>query len=203
MEFNCDEGPRRCALHAMALHGQWQTAAAGALGQPMPLPTTTYRRPALLQPRHPLSLGAMVPATIPILLAVDAAILAHSRGARKRAGHDRQLLCHHRDSGWNSWLGKATALTSPWPMVNFTSLLTLMAVTLFAVPLKGSVYVARPARPESIVSAPPGLGLLMLDPGCAPRSAALFRQRSANESCRHSFCGLLIRWRPLQGASAR
>ena len=107
------------------------------------------------------SLLAMVPAVIPMLLLHDPGDADRAlRGAREGARLDHQPL-RHAGHAHSSSCSASSCPTSCSAMVNFL-LLTLLAVTVFGVPVKGSFLALTAAALLFVTSAPPGRALALV-----------------------------------------
>ncbi|APD48612.1 ribosome-associated ATPase/putative transporter RbbA [Synechococcus sp. CS-602] len=184
--------------YMQGLHGQWQTdRARRALGQPMPLPPATIETRFRYNPDI-LSLVAMVPATIPILLLLIPAILAALSVVREKELGTIVNFYATPVTRLEFLVGKQLPYVA-LAMVNYV-LLTLMAVTLFAVPLKGSVMAQASGALIYVICAT-GLGLL-ISTLVRTQIAALFGTAVLTILPATSFCGLLDPVASLQGAGA-
>ena len=134
---HADRGPRRFAATSQGMHQQWLTQQVSKLFGNQPL-----IEPAQIEMRYRYnpdfkSLIAMVPAVIPLLLLVIPANLATlSGGPREGARLDHQFL-RDADHALGVPVRQADSLRRSSRWSNFF-LLTVLAVTLFRVPCKGT-----------------------------------------------------------------
>ncbi|MCT0213945.1 ribosome-associated ATPase/putative transporter RbbA [Synechococcus sp. CS-1324] len=184
--------------YLQGVHGQWQTdRARRQLGQSSAPAAASIETRFRYNPDI-LSLVAMVPATIPILLLLIPAILAALSVVREKELGTIVNFYATPVTRLEFLLGKQLPYVA-LAMVNYT-LLTLLAVTLFAVPLTGSVA-AQASGALIYVTCATGLGLL-ISTLVRTQIAALFTTAVLTILPATSFCGLLDPVSSLQGAGA-
>ena len=184
--------------YVQGLHAQWLAVRAGlapgGVGPPPPASIETRFRynPDIS------SLVAMVPAMIPILLLLIPAILAALSVVREKELGTIVNFYATPVTRLEFLLGKQLPYVA-LAMVNY-GLLTLLAVTLFRVPLTGSVL-AQASGALIYVMAATGLGLL-ISTLVRTQIAALFGTAVLTILPATSFCGLLDPVSSLQGPGA-
>jgi ribosome-dependent ATPase len=184
--------------YVQGLHGQWQEdRARRVLGQTSPLPPASIETRFRYNPDIS-SLVAMVPATIPILLLLIPAILAALSVVREKELGTIVNFYATPVTRLEFLLGKQVPYVA-LAMVNYV-LLTLLAVTLFAVPLTGSVLAQASGALLYVICAT-SLGLL-ISTLVRTQIAALFGTAVLTILPATSFCGLLDPVSSLQGAGA-
>jgi len=184
--------------YVQGLHGQWQEdRARRVLGQTSPLPPASIETRFRYNPDIS-SLVAMVPATIPILLLLIPAILAALSVVREKELGTIVNFYATPVTRLEFLLGKQVPYVA-LAMVNYV-LLTVLAVTLFAVPLTGSVLAQASGALLYVICAT-SLGLL-ISTLVRTQIAALFGTAVLTILPATSFCGLLDPVSSLQGAGA-
>ncbi len=184
--------------YVQGLHGQWQAdRARRELGQPSRLPAASIETRFRYNPDI-RSLVAMVPAMIPILLLLIPAILAALSVVREKELGTIVNFYATPVTRLEFLLGKQLPYVA-LAMVNYV-LLTLLAVTLFGVPLTGSTL-AQASGALLYVIAATALGLL-ISTLVRTQIAALFGTAVLTILPATSFCGLLDPVSSLQGAGA-
>ncbi len=184
--------------YVQGLHAQWLAVRAGLdRGGAGPLP------PASIETRYRYnpdisSLVAMVPAMIPILLLLIPAILAALSVVREKELGTIVNFYATPVSRLEFLLGKQLPYVA-LAMVNY-GLLTLLAVTLFRVPLTGSLLAQATGALLYVICAT-GLGLL-ISTLVRTQIAALFGTAVLTILPATSFCGLLDPVSSLQGPGA-
>lgn len=184
--------------YVQGLHAQWLAVRArlapGGAGPPPPASIETRFRynPDIS------SLVAMVPAMIPILLLLIPAILAALSVVREKELGTIVNFYATPVTRLEFLLGKQLPYVG-LAMVNY-GLLTLLAVTLFGVPLTGSLLAQATGALLYVISAT-GLGLL-ISTLVRTQIAALFGTAVLTILPATSFCGLLDPVSSLQGPGA-
>ncbi len=184
--------------YVQGLHAQWLAVRAGlAPGGAGPPP------PASIETRYRYnpdisSLVAMVPAMIPILLLLIPAILATLSVVREKELGTIVNFYATPVTRLEFLLGKQLPYVA-LAMVNY-GLLTLLAVTLFRVPLTGSLLAQATGALLYVIGAT-GLGLL-ISTLVRTQIAALFGTAVLTILPATSFCGLLDPVSSLQGPGA-
>ncbi len=180
------------------LQAQWLAVRAGlAQGGPGPPPPASIETRFRYNP-DVLSLVAMVPAMIPILLLLIPAILAALSVVREKELGTIVNFYATPVTRLEFLLGKQLPYVA-LAMVNYW-LLTLLAVTLFRVPLTGSVAAQATGALLYVICAT-SLGLL-ISTLVRTQIAALFGTAVLTILPATSFCGLLDPVSSLQGAGA-
>ena len=184
--------------YVQGLHAQWLSVRAGlAQGGAGPPPPARIETRFRYNPDI-LSLVAMVPAMIPILLLLIPAILAALSVVREKELGTIVNFYATPVTRLEFLLGKQLPYVA-LAMVNY-GLLTLLAVTLFAVPLTGSIAAQATGALIYVICAT-GLGLL-ISTLVRTQIAALFGTAVLTILPATSFCGLLDPVSSLQGPGA-
>ncbi len=185
-------------IYVQGLHAQWLAVRARlAPGEPGPLPPAGIETRFRYNPDIS-SLVAMVPAMIPILLLLIPAILAALSVVREKELGTIVNFYATPVTRLEFLLGKQLPYVA-LAMVNY-GLLTLLAVTLFGVPLTGSLL-AQASGALLYVTCATGLGLL-ISTLVRTQIAALFGTAVLTILPATSFCGLLDPVSSLQGPGA-